>query len=295
MSVLITGGAGFIGMRMIKTLQDTVEVISLSRTAQKEQTHAVALRGAFHQLEDLRQLDKHKIDVLLHLGAATGECSDKDVIETNVAGTGRLVRYLLDRGCRKFVLASSIAATGCLSGGFIPLKLPIPDDHPCLAIDAYGISKALMEEYICYFSRYCSDGDFMCLRLGAVMDDANNTSTPVKAGDKMWGPFCQLAHVSISDIVHGISLAVHAKRQPGFRLYNMVGPEAYCIDLVRNVLRPFLGKDFLDISHYEQAGHEFDPVYSIDRIRADLGYNPTVSATTRGCADLQPSRKETPI
>ena len=187
------------------------------------------------------------------------------------------MRYLLDRGCRKFVLASSIVATGCLGGSFIPRKLPMPDDHPCLAVDMYGLSKAMMEEEIRYFSRQCSDGDFMCLRLGAVVDDAGGAFTPVKAGDAMWGPFCQLAHVSISDIVHGAGLAVHAQREPGFRLYNMVGPDSSCADPVRAVLRPLFGEADLDLSHYEHPGREFDPIYSIEGARAGLGYNPAVS------------------
>ena len=122
----------------------------------------------------------------------------------------------------------------------------------------------------------------MCLRFGVVVDDTRDAFTPVKAGDALWGPFAQLACLSIKDIVHGVGLAVDAKRQPGFRLYNMVGPAASCANSVRDVLRPLFGKDALDLSHYEQAGHEFDPIYSIARIRADLGYNPAISLSKNG-------------
>ena len=82
----------------------------------------------------------------LSLAAVTGGCLERDGILVNVEGTRCLMRYGMDRGVHKYALASSIAAVGFQRVQFRPLQLPIPDEHPCLDRDGYGVSKYLMEE-----------------------------------------------------------------------------------------------------------------------------------------------------
>ncbi len=128
-TVLVTGGTGFIGARLIPMLAEQYQVISLARTRQKTADGVIGVKGSFHSFEDLRQLDSYRIDALVHLAAVTGGCSEAEGIEVNVAGTRRLIRYLVDRDCRQFALASSVAATGCLTDAeprFMPLQLPMP-------------------------------------------------------------------------------------------------------------------------------------------------------------------------
>ena len=98
-------------------------------------------------------LDGLKIDVVVHLAAVTGGCREEDGLLVNVEGTRKLLRYFSDRGCTRFVNASSIAAVGFQSPKFRPLELPIPDEHPCLDRNGYGLSKYLMEEVTKYMWR----------------------------------------------------------------------------------------------------------------------------------------------
>ncbi len=276
-TILVTGGTGFIGSQLVSRLAERHQVISLARSKQKAANGVIGIKGCFHSFEDLRQLDGHRIDALIHLAAVTGGCSEADGIEVNVAGTRRLVRYLVDRGCRKFVLASSIAAVGCLTDSeprFIPLQLPMPPDHPFIGRDAYGLSKATMEEWARYFARRTPGADFVSLRFGAVTDEKSYAPEPAPAGSlPLWG-FVTLARVALADVLRCLQLTVEAPEKAGYRQYNLVGPDTCCDDSVPDLMRVIGGQ--LDLSSYRQSGHEYDPVYSMEEIRRDLGFIPEI-------------------
>lgn len=88
--------------------------------------------GDFAESHDLTKLNHYPIDLLIHLGVVTGGYVEEDGLYVNVAGTHLLLRYLIGRGCRKFVPASSIAVVDMQSIHFRPLQLPMPDEPPCL-------------------------------------------------------------------------------------------------------------------------------------------------------------------
>ncbi len=165
--ILITGTSGFIGRQLATSMVKDHEVLCLSRRA-TEVSRVTAYEGDFSDAEALGQLDRHPIDVIVHLAAVTGGCTEEEGIRVNVLGTHQLLRYGIARGCKKFVLASSIAAVGFQSVKFRPLQVPIPDDHPCLDRDGYGVSKYLMEEVTHYLSRQNEDLDFINIRLASI-------------------------------------------------------------------------------------------------------------------------------
>ena len=124
-TVLITGASGFIGQGLARAMTARHDVLCMSR-------HSPGLdltwvRGSFASFEDLRQLDGRQIDVVVHLGAVTGGCLERDGMLVNVEGTRCLMRYLMDSACRKFVMASSIAAVGFQNTEFRPLHVPISE------------------------------------------------------------------------------------------------------------------------------------------------------------------------
>lgn len=275
---LITGASGLIGNAFAQQLSADRQIICLSR--KKLQGDFAAVQGEFHSFEDLRQLDPFEISCVVHLAAVTGGCSEEDGLAINVLGTRRLLRYALDRGCRKFVLASSIAAVGCLSDAFIPLQVPIPDDHPCLAADAYGFSKAMMEELTRYFHRVVPESDFINLRIGLV---SGAGAPPVYGTDDPLGvPFVNLAPVTLSDVLRALKTAVAAPRQRGVRVFNVVGPDANCRDSVSALLSSCLGErsNLLDVSWFDSPEHSYDALYTMDSIRNALGFYPEESVRT---------------
>lgn len=280
-TILVTGGTGFIGSRLVPLLAAQHEVISLARTAQKDQPRVKTVRGTFHSFEDLRRLDGSRIEALVHLAGVTGGCSEQDGLEVNVAGTRRLLRYLADRGCRKFVLASSVAAVGCLTDReprFAPQQLPIAPDHPFLGRDAYGLSKVLMENMARYMARAIPDAGIVSLRFGAVTDEEKYRPEAVRAaGLPLWA-FVTLARVALRDVLRGLILAVSAPLPPGYRQYNLVGPDTPCEDSVPDLIPAFLGPaaGALDLAAYRRAGHGHDPLYSMKEIKRELGFAPEV-------------------
>lgn len=270
--ILVTGASGFIGQALAASLAKQHEVICMSR---RDPRPAIGeelpwVRGFFGAFEDLRQLDDTPLDGVVHLAAVTGGCLERDGILVNVEGTRCLMRYLMDRGVRKFVLASSIAAVGFQSVKFRPLQLPVPDEHPCLDRDGYGVSKFLMEEIAKYYQRQDDALDVIALRLASIVDD--DPLPPLRTV----GPLRQWALGSItlmarSDAVRAFSLAIEAPYQPGVRIMNAVGPKAWVADPVADVLRNWWG-DEVDLGYFEQPGHEYDSVYRVDRIREELGF-----------------------
>ncbi|MDK8189922.1 NAD(P)-dependent oxidoreductase [Paenibacillus sp. UMB7766-LJ446] len=270
MNILVTGASGFIGKKLVHRLSDRHTVICLSRHPVNE--NVTFVRGSFDRFEDLEGLDPYRIDAVIHLASVTGGCTEEDGLAVNVLGTRRLYRYLLGRGCRKFVTASSIAAAGSLSDEFIPLQLPIQDDHPCLATDAYGLSKAMVEELTRYFYRQNSDTEFINLRLGAVMDD-DWIPSRMKKDAKLSVPFVVLAHVYAGDVIEGIVTVIEASVRTGVRNYNLVGPDISSQIPASEIIKSLVGDQF-DLDFYKIPGHEFNPLYAMDRFMVEYGFEP---------------------
>ncbi|MDF1514344.1 MAG: NAD(P)-dependent oxidoreductase [Anaerolineae bacterium] len=267
-TVLVTGASGFIGKALADHLSKQHNVVCLSRS-----NPGIALpyiRGNFGSFEDLRQLDEYQFDAVVHLGAVTGGCLERDGILVNVEGTRCLMRYLMDRGCTKFVMASSIAAVGFQNVEFRPVQVPIPDEHPCLDRDGYGFSKFLMEEVTKYYQRQNPEIDVINLRLSSVVPD-ENPPAPRKVGPL--GPWALggIAIMTLHDAVRAFSMAVRADDLPGVRIMNATGPQAWVADPVADILRNWWGDD-VDVSYYEQAGHAYDAVYDVRRIRQEIGF-----------------------
>ena len=103
MSVLITGSSGFIGRALAEDMAAEHEVVCLSRQP-TEVAGVTALSGDFSRAEDLQQLDRWDFNAVVHLGAVTGAGTEADLMRVNVMGSYGLLRYLIERGCKKFAL-----------------------------------------------------------------------------------------------------------------------------------------------------------------------------------------------
>ena len=235
------------------------------------------VKGTFELFEDLRQLDRHNIDALIHLGAVTGGCSEEDGINVNVQGTRRLMRYLIDRGTRRFIMASSIAATGCLTNPeprFVPLQLPMRPDHPCIGRDAYGLSKAMMEEVLKHFSRNVPDADILALAAGGgrggggVRRDAAAAGVVPPVGGDPPGPGrLERRDPRARGGAGGAPARASVFTTSSRRTTAPDEPTA-------KAARTIWGKSaaHLDLSSFERTGHEHDPFWSMDEIREGLGF-----------------------
>ncbi len=276
MNILITGASGFIGEQLIRHLSGQHQLIGMSRSPVKG--NAAAVRGCFDRFEDLSMLDRYRIDAVVHLAAVTGGCSEEDALAVNVQGTRRLFRYLLDRGCRRFVAASSIAAVGSLDSAFVPRQLPMPDDYAFEGTDAYGWSKWLVEQLCRYLHRQTSDADFVSLRFGSVEPD--HWEPPhVDTHSDLSIPFVQLGKVYASDVVGGIASVLESPGRPRAAVYNLVGPDIGSGIPAAQMLQAWLKSHpaQLHLDYYAQPGHEFKPLYDMERMKSDFGFTPARS------------------
>lgn len=266
--ILITGASGFIGTALSAQLSIDHQVICLSRS--KPDLDLSFVRGYFGEFEDLRQLDTYSFDAVVHLGAVTGGCLERDGILVNVEGTRSLMRYLMDRGCQKFVMASSIAAVGMQNIKFRPLKVPIPDEHPCLDRDGYGFSKYLMEEVTKYYQRQNPRIDVINLRLSSVLADERMPEPRHMSPLTPWA-LGGITLMALSDAVRAFALAVTSPLVPGVRIMNAAASKAWVADPVVDILHNWWGND-VDLSYFENPEHTYDSVYAVKCIKQEFGF-----------------------
>ena len=268
MKILVTGASGFIGSALVPELAQRHEVVALGRGRPKLEVPVV--RGDFQQYEDLLRLDEHRFDGAVHLGAVTGGAPEHTAIMVNAVGTRTLLHYLRHRGCRKIVTASSIAAVGFQTRAFRPLQVPIPDEHPCLDRDGYGVSKYLMEELTRYVQRQDPELDIINLRLSSVCPDDAPRPLVTPGPLREWA-LGGITMMTLADAVTAFTAAVEAPLKPGLRILNTTGPRAWVAVPVAEVLRSWWG-DEVDLSWFEQPGHEWDSAYDVRRIEQELGF-----------------------
>lgn len=267
-TILITGASGFIGRELARAMAERHEVICISRN--DPETEGAWIQGNFGSSEDLAQLDGRSIDVVIHLGAVTATGTESDAIVVNSEGTRTMMRYMIDHGCRKFVMASSIALVGFQNTAFRPREVPIPDEHPCLDRHFYGFSKYLMEQITRHVQRQAPNIDVINLRLSSVAPDEKMTE-PAEPEELPEWSIGHLTMMPLSEAVRAFSLAAEADHVPGVRIMNASARKAWVSVPVAERLRGWWGDD-VDLSHYEQPGHEYDSVFDVSRIEAEIGF-----------------------
>ena len=266
--ILITGASGFVGKALAGSMAKNHDVICMD--FRKPDLDLPYIVGEIQSFEDLKKLDEYDFDAVVHIAAVTGGCSEQDGMMVNVEGSRCLMRYLIDKGCEKFVMTSSTAAVGFQSPEFRPIQLPIPDEHPCLDRDGYGFSKYMMEEVTKYYQRQNENIDVINLRLAVVCDD--NAMPPLKqVGPITPWALGDITVLSLSEIIRVYTMAIEAPHKPGVRIMNAAGKRSWTAVPVTDILKNWWGSD-VDLSWYDESGHEYDSVFDVNRIENELGF-----------------------
>lgn len=267
MKILVTGASGLIGKALSESLSKQHELVCMSRN--NPELDLTWVQGAFSEFEDLQKLDQYDFDCLVHLAALLPNKAEHDYIHTNVEGSRRLMRYLIDRGCKKFVMASSIAAIGFGSIKFKPAHLPISDTHPCFNREGYGLSKHLLEEITQYCQRQDEDIDVINLRLSTVRPDDDMPELLKVCPPRAWSLGAPTM-MTLSDSVRAFTAAVEAPYKAGVRTMNAASPKSWVADPVAEILKNWW--DDADVSYFEQPGNEYASVFDVTMIREELGF-----------------------
>ena len=153
MSILVTGGAGYIGSHTAKVLAEAglqpVVIDNLTR-GRREAVQWGPLIEA--DTGDRAALDRifiqYRIEAVLHFAAFTyvGESmrSPGMYFRNNTVNTLNLLEAMRAHGVNKIVFSSTCATYGN------PLRIPIGEEHPQNPVNPYGESKR-MAEYLLYW------------------------------------------------------------------------------------------------------------------------------------------------
>jgi len=155
-SILIAGGAGYIGSHAAKLVaQAGLEPVVLDNLVFGHRW--AAKWGSFVQ-GDLgdgalvgRVLKEHGVTAVIHFAAYTyvGESvtNPRKYFQNNVKNTLVLLDAMIDAGVRDIVFSSTCATYG------EPIKVPIAEDHPQNPVNPYGESKLMVEKILSWYQR----------------------------------------------------------------------------------------------------------------------------------------------
>lgn len=305
MTVLVTGGAGYIGSVTARELVQRGEQVivlddySSGRRDVSELLGGVELvEGDFADRGLLRDIfEDNDIDAVLHFAALTlvSESMERpmDYVRVNLVGTLSLLDEMASHHIPFFVFSSSAATFGTAE------TVPIEEDHPQRPINPYGWSKKAVEEVLPHLRRTGGPA-FIGLRyfnaagatrdglLGEVHNPESHlipsllrsaltgssfhlygTDYPTRDGT------CERDFIHVEDLAAAHVLALHALRRgasSGF--YNLGNGTAYSIRDVVAAARAVSGREIKVVESARRPGDPPILVAGSGRITRELGWRP---------------------
>ena len=289
MTILVTGGAGFIGSHVADALLDEgheVHVLDDLSTGRRWKVpeaaplfeHDIRSDGAAALLAE------HQYDCLVHHAAQMNvrksvedPSFDADV---NIRGLLNLMETGLDHGLQKVIFAST---GGAIYGE--PEYTPQDEDHPLRPLSPYGVAKLASEKYLHYYQTQY-DLDAVSLRYANIYGPRQNphgeagvvaifTKEMLGGGQPVInGPGKQTRdYVYVGDVVRA-NLAALA--YDGSGVFNVgTGRETSVNELFR-LLRAETGADVEETHGPAKPGEQQRSVLGYENAERDLGWTPQV-------------------
>ena len=155
-SILVTGGAGYVGAHACKALHRagyTPVVFDNLSTGHKSFVRwGPLIPGDIRDAEALcHTIRAYQVEAVLHFAASAyvGEsvADPQKYYENNVGGSLSLLGSMLEAGCRRIVFSSSCAIYG------EPETNPIEEKTRQNPVNPYGASKAMVERILCDYQK----------------------------------------------------------------------------------------------------------------------------------------------
>ena len=175
MSVLVTGGAGYIGSHTVVELlnrgEEIIIVDNFSNSKPEMLDKIKKITGKDFKFYEVDLLNKEKLDKVfvenpniesvIHFAGlkAVGESVAKPIeyYHNNVTGTLILLDVMKKYNCKKIVFSSSATVYGD------PATVPIKEDFPLSTTNPYGSTKLMIEQIL--RDVYISDNDWSIILL----------------------------------------------------------------------------------------------------------------------------------
>jgi threonine 3-dehydrogenase len=289
MSVLVTGGTGFIGShlarRLVKEGYDPV-LLDIAPNYKpindiKDQVRVVP--GDLAVLSDVLDAAKeHQVRDIFHLGAilsAAAESAPMTTIGVNFLGTVNVLEAARILGIEKVVYSSSVASYGP------GLPEPVREDARQEPRTIYGISKVFSELMgLYYWRRYGID--FRAVRFPSVVGPgrgaggASAYTTLIIQNAALKQPYdidvdedARMPILYCKDAVNAL-LTLYNSKNPRSRIYNIAGVSPNALEILEEVRRhiPDAQTKFAPKPEIVAIVDSWPAVLDDDRARRELGW-----------------------
>ena len=176
MSILVTGGAGYIGshtcVALLEAGYDVIVADNFANSSAESLRRVAQITGKQPELvevdlSDAAQVEKlfdqvGPLEAVIHFAAlkAVGESVAKplEYYYNNMTATLNLLRAMKDHQVRRLVFSSSATVYG------VPEQLPVGEDAPLSATNPYGYTKLMIERILTDLCRAEPEWDVALLR-----------------------------------------------------------------------------------------------------------------------------------
>jgi UDP-glucose 4-epimerase len=304
MTILVTGGAGYIGSHMVHALVDADERVVVLDNLSTGYDWAVA-NGALLVVGETGDaprvtalLAEHRIDAIIHFAASiVVPDSVRDPLgyyRNNTVQSRALMEAAVEHGVRHFIFSSTAAVYGN------PARVPVREDDPAIPMSPYGSSKLMTEIMLrdvgaAYGLRYMILRYFNVAgadphgRAGQSTQGATHlikvaveTALGLRPRMEVFGTdyatpdgTCIRDYIHVSDLVRAHSDALAHLRGGGTSLtLNCGNGRGFSVLEVVDAVKRVSGVDFNVEFTGRRAGDPARIVADSDRIRAVLGWQP---------------------
>ena len=304
MTILVTGGAGYIGSHMVHELVDAGESVvvldNLSTGFRFLVPSGVPFVAGSTGDRDLvaQTIAKHGVTAIIHFAASiVVPDSVRDPLgyyRNNTMNTCLLLDAAVNGGVTQFIFSSTAAVYGN------PERVPVREDAPTNAISPYGSSK-LMSEIMLHDTARAHDLRFVALRYFNVAgaDPRGRTGQATPQATHLIKVACEAAlgkrakldvygtdyptpdgtcirdYIHVSDLARAHSAALaHLRRGGASSTFNCgYGHGASVLEVIEAVRR-VSGRDFPVEMAGRRAGDPVSLVADVSRIRSTLDWRP---------------------
>lgn len=169
--VVVTGGSGRVGLYVVRQLMKTMQVVVADLVPPKNLDVAF-IKTDVMNLDEVRQAVQGA-DAVIHLAALDFDwkAAPEKYIDVNVRGTWHVLQASQENSVKKVVLCSSVSASGLseMREDWLPQSLPVDELHSNKPVQAYSVSKIIMEQMAKSFVDGNPEMDVICLRPLAVV------------------------------------------------------------------------------------------------------------------------------
>ena len=147
--IVVTGAAGRLGRRVVQLLVDQNKEVLATDQLAADDLPAEFVRCDLSDAKAVEGILK-SAEAVIHLGAIPGPLRDEPrfIFENNVDSTLNVMMSAAELGLRRVVFSSSAFGMGWAHEGnaFVPLYLPLDEEHPMMPFEPYGLSKQVGED-----------------------------------------------------------------------------------------------------------------------------------------------------